>query len=44
MNSFVLAAGQGGVAEASVIRRVYEQRVGHEVAPSTVCRLLARHG
>jgi transposase len=42
--SFVATAGQGGMAEASVIRRVYEQQVGHEVAKSTVYRLLARHG
>jgi transposase len=44
LHSFVSTAGQGGIAEVSLMRRAYEQEVGHEVAPSTVYRLLARHG
>jgi transposase len=42
---FASTASQGGVAEASLIRRAYEgQEVGHRVAKSTVYRLLARQG
>jgi transposase len=38
LHSFVSTAHQGGIAEVSMIRRVYEQEVGHAVAPSTVYR------
>jgi transposase len=44
LHSFVSTACQGGIPEVSIIRRAYEQEVGHEVAPSTVYRLLTRHG
>jgi transposase len=44
LDSFTAAAGQGGITEASSLCRAYEQQVGHAVAPSTVYRLLARHG
>ena len=42
--SFASTAGQGGMAEMSLVCRAYQQQVGHEVARSTVYRLLARHG
>jgi len=42
--SFASTAREGGVAEASLIRRAYEAEVGHPVAKSTVYRLLARQG
>jgi transposase len=41
---FASTASQGGVAEASLIRRAYQAQVGHGVAKSTVYRLLARQG
>jgi transposase len=41
--TFTTAAEQGGLAEASRVRAVLEQQVGHVVAPSTVYRLLARY-
>jgi transposase len=42
--SFASTAQEGGVAEASLLRRAYEAEVGHPVAQSTVYRLLARQG
>ena len=44
LDSFAAWAGEGGIAEAGVIVRAYEQQVGHTVASSTIYRLLARHG
>jgi transposase len=41
---FTATAGQGEITEVSAIERAYQQQVGHAVAPSTVYRLLARHG
>lgn len=44
LSAFASLAGQGGVVEASMLRRTYEEKVGAKVARSTVYRLLARHG
>jgi hypothetical protein len=44
LSTFASLAGQGGVVEASMLRRTYEEKVGAKVARSTVYRLLARHG
>jgi transposase len=44
LSAFASTAGQGGVVEASVLRRAYEEKVGEKVAKSTVYRLLARQG
>jgi transposase len=44
LSAFASIAGQGGVVEASTLRRAYEERVGARVAKSTVYRLLARQG
>ena len=44
LSAFASTAGQGGIAEVSVVRQTYEKQVGQAVAPSTVYRLLARHG
>ena len=41
---FQFSAGQGGVAEAGLVRAAYQEQVGHSVAKSTLYRLLARHG
>ena len=41
---FVAKAEQGDITEASVVRAALEQQAGHEVAKSTVYRLLERHG
>jgi transposase len=41
---FQFSAGQGGVAEAGLVRAAYQNQVGHSVAKSTLYRLLARHG
>ncbi len=41
---FVAHAGAGGVLTVSQIQQALEQRLGKSVAPSTVYRLLARHG
>jgi transposase len=37
-------AGQGGVLTVGPIHEALERRVGRTVAPSTVYRMLARHG
>jgi transposase len=44
LSAFASLAGQGGVVEASVLRRAYEEKVGAKVAKSTVYRLLTRQG
>ena len=44
LSMFASLAGQGGVVEASVLRRAYEEKAGTKVAKSTVYRLLARQG
>ena len=44
LSMFASFAGQGGVVEAGVLRRAYEEKVGAKVAKSTVYRLLARQG
>lgn len=44
MSKFASLAGQGGMVEASALRRTYEEKVGAKVAKSTVYRLLARQG
>jgi transposase len=41
---FEVRAQAGGMLTVSEIQRAYEQQVGKEVAPSTVYRLLDRHG
>ena len=41
---FVERANSGGMLTVSEIQRAYEQHTGVEVAPSTVYRLLDRHG
>ena len=44
LSAFASLADQGGVVEASMLRRTYEEKVGAKVARSTVYRLLARPG
>jgi transposase len=44
LSAFASLAGPGGVVEASMLRRTYEEKVGAKLARSTVYRLLARHG
>jgi transposase len=44
LSAFASRAGQGGVVEASMLRRTYEEKGGAKVARSTVYRLLARQG
>jgi transposase len=41
---FLAKAQAGGMLHVAEIQRVYEQQVGKTVAPSTVYRLLHRHG
>ena len=41
---FIAKAQAGGTLNVAEIQRVYEQQVGKAVAPSTVYRLLERHG
>lgn len=41
---FVERAQAGGMLTVSDIQQAYEQRTGHQVADSTVYRLLDRHG
>jgi transposase len=41
---FVAQANAGGMLKVAEIQQAYEQRVGKSVAPSTVYRLLDRHG
>ena len=42
--NFCFVAGQGGMVEAGPLRVAYEKQVEHQVAKSTLYRLLARHG
>jgi transposase len=44
LTRFAVSAAQGGVVEASPVRRAYEATVGHTVSRSTLYRLLSRHG
>jgi transposase len=44
LSKFASLASQGGVVEASALRRAYEEKVAAKVAKSTVYRLLARQG
>jgi transposase len=41
---FVERADAGGMLTVAEIQRAYEQRLGKAVAPSTIYRLLQRHG
>jgi len=41
---FENAAGASGILAVSEIQKTYEKRIGCKVPPSTVYRLLARHG
>jgi transposase len=41
---FAVAGQLGEIVEVHRLRQVYEQKVGHPVAKSTVYRLLHRHG
>ncbi len=41
---FVERAGAGGLLKVAEIQQAYEQRAGVTVAPSTIDRLLDRHG
>ena len=41
---FWARAETGEIATAAEIQRAFEARIGHEVADSTIYRLLARHG
>lgn len=41
---FVAQASAGGMLEVAQIQQAYEQRVGKSVAPSTIYRMLERHG
>jgi transposase len=44
LSRFAFPAAQGGVAEAGAVRSALEHEIGHDIAKSTVYRLLARHG
>ena len=41
---FLRTAEKGGILIVSEIRKAYEQKVGKRVPPSTVYRMLTRHG
>ena len=41
---FIAKADAGGMLKVAPIQRAYEHRIGKAVAPSTVYRLLERHG
>ncbi len=41
---FEKAAADSGILVVSEIQKAYEKRIGYKVPPSTVYRLLARHG
>jgi len=41
---FVKQASAGGMLNVAEIRQAYEQQIGKSVAPSTIYRLLERHG
>lgn len=44
LQPFLQVAGDGGVLVVTEIHKAYEAAVGKSVAPSTIYRLLARHG
>ena len=44
LQPFLDPAGQGHLLQVSPIKTAYEQVVGHPVPPSTIYRLLGRHG
>lgn len=44
LEPWALQAATGGVLLVPPIHAAFEQKVGHPVAPSTVYRMLARHG
>lgn len=44
VESFVQRARAGNLVTVKEIRQAYEERIGRPVAPSTVYRLLSRHG
>ena len=44
LSPFEKAAGTSGILAVSEIQKAYEKRIGCKVPPSTVYRLLARHG
>ncbi|MDO8776680.1 MAG: winged helix-turn-helix domain-containing protein [Burkholderiaceae bacterium] len=41
---FIAQAQAGGILKVTEIQRAYEQRLGKSVVPSTIYRLLDRHG
>ena len=41
---FIAKANAGGMLKVAPIRQAYEEKIGKAVAPSTVYRLLERHG
>ena len=44
LEPFIEKGKTGALAVAGEIKRVYEEKVGHTVAESTIYRLLDRHG
>lgn len=44
LEPFVARAKAGGMLTVTEIRQAYQRRIGKEVAPSTVYRMLGRHG
>jgi transposase len=44
LERFLDRASRGGLLVVSEIREAFQAKVGHQVPPSTVYRLLARHG
>jgi transposase len=44
LQEFMLEASHGGIIEVGKVKTAYEARVGHVVPPSTVYRMLGRHG
>ncbi len=44
LSPFLKTAEKGGILIVSEIRKAYEQKVGKRVPPSTVYRILTRHG
>lgn len=44
LEPFLALARSGGMLIVSTVQAAYEKETGHAVAPSTIYRLLARHG
>ena len=44
LSPFLAQATAGGMLKVTEIQRAYEERVGKSVAPSTIYRMLERHG